>query len=149
LVPALQFLLEGFLRRSGIACEFTEQGVEDLLPDSVKTCVYRVVHEALHNCEKHSAASRVRVSVRQFPDWLVAELEDDGCGFRIGVERIPPRNAGLGLLGMRERASIAGGSLVVDSAPGAGTRIALRIPLTGAYGSNYGAGRAAPNEVVA
>jgi signal transduction histidine kinase len=149
LVPALQFLLEGFLRRSGIACEFTEQGVEDLLPDSVKTCVYRVVQEALHNCEKHSAASRVRVSVRQFPDWLVAELEDDGCGFRTGGDRIPPRNAGLGLLGMRERASIAGGSLVVDSAPGAGTRIALRIPLTGAYGSNYGAGRAAPNEVVA
>jgi len=50
---------------------------------------------------------------------------------------------------MRERASIAGGSLVVDSAPGAGTRIALRIPLNGDYGSNHGAGRAVPNEVVA
>ncbi|MGA3237366.1 MAG: sensor histidine kinase [Bryobacteraceae bacterium] len=153
LVPALQFLLEGFLRRSGIACEFTEQGVEDLLADSVKTCVYRVVQEALHNCEKHSGASKVRVSVRQFPDWLVAEVEDDGRGFRNGGERVPERNTGLGLLGMRERASIAGGSLMVDSAPGAGTRVALRIPLSGADRSNHAAGhaagRAVPNEVVA
>jgi signal transduction histidine kinase len=87
-----------------------------------------VVHEALHNCEKHSGASKVRVSVRQFPEWLVAEVEDDGRGFRAaGRAMRPPR--GLGLLGMRERAGIAGGSLAVDSAPGAGTRIALRVPV--------------------
>jgi signal transduction histidine kinase len=149
LVPALQFLLEGFLRRSGVACEFTELGVQDLLPDSVKTCVYRVVQEALHNCEKHSGASRVRVSVRQFPDWLVAEVEDDGRGFRAGGERTPERNAGLGLLGMRERAGIAGGALVVDSAPDAGTRIALRIPLAGVNGAGRASGGAVPKEVVA
>ncbi len=135
LVPALQFLLEDFLRRSGIACEFKEEGVEDQLPDSVKTCVYRVVQEALHNCEKHSGASKVRVSVRQFPDWLMAEVEDDGRGFRAGGQAVSqatsPSHSGLGLLGMRERAGIAGGSLTVDSAPGAGTRIALRIPLNG------------------
>jgi signal transduction histidine kinase len=132
LVPALQFLLEDFLRRSEIACEFKEEGVEDRLPDSVKTCVYRVVQEALHNCEKHSGASRVRVSVRQFPDLLAVEVEDDGRGFRAGGPAMaPPHTGGLGLLGMRERAGIAGGSLTVDSAPGAGTRIALRIPLTG------------------
>jgi len=128
LAPALQFLLEDFLRRSGVACEFKEQDVEERLPDSVKTCVYRVVQEALHNCEKHSGASKVRVSVRQFPEWLVAEVEDDGRGFRAaGRATRPPR--GLGLLGMRERAGIAGGSLAVDSAPGAGTRIALRVPV--------------------
>jgi len=137
LVPALQFLLEDFLRRSGMACEFTEQDVEDQLPDSVKTCVYRVVQEALHNCEKHSGASKVRVSVRQFPNWLAAEVEDDGRGFRAGGNRIPPRDAGLGLLGMRERAGIAGGALTIDSAPGAGTRIALRIPLIGAGAASH------------
>jgi signal transduction histidine kinase len=132
LVPALQFLLEDFLRRSGIACEFKEEGVEDRLPDSVKTCVYRVVQEALHNCEKHSGAARVCVNVRQFPDLLTAEVEDDGRGFRAGgpgMRQTMPHGGGLGLLGMRERASIAGGSLTVDSAPGAGTRVALRIPL--------------------
>lgn len=125
LVPALQFQLEDFLRRSGIQCEFVEDGVADHLPDSVKTCVYRVVQEALHNCEKHSGATKVRVSVRQFPECLVTEIEDDGCGFLMDARR---RN-GLGLLGIRERAANAGGTLVIDSAPGRGARIALRIPL--------------------
>ena len=125
LVPALQFQLEEFLRRSGIACEFTEDGVEDRLPDAVKTCVYRVVQEALHNCEKHSGARKVRVTVRQLDECLLAEVEDDGCGFASTAQRA----TGLGLLGMRERTANAGGSLVIDSAPGQGTRIALRIPL--------------------
>jgi signal transduction histidine kinase len=125
LVPALQFQLEDFLRRSGIQCEFIEDGVADHLPDAVKTCVYRVVQEALHNCEKHSGARRVRVSVRQFPECLVTEIEDDGRGFLLDAKR----GAGLGLLGIRERAANAGGTLIIDSAPGRGARIALRIPL--------------------
>ena len=125
LVPALQFQLEDFLRRSGIQCEFIEDGVADHLPDAVKTCVYRVVQEALHNCEKHSGAGKVRVSVRQYPECLVTEIEDDGRGFQIDAHR----GTGLGLLGIRERAANAGGTLVIDSAPGRGARIALRIPL--------------------
>jgi len=129
LVPALQFQLEDFLRRSGIACEFVERDVADRLPDHVKTCVYRVVQEALHNCEKHSGAKKVRVVVRQLPDCLVAEIEDDGRGFALNEQRMPSKNTGLGLLGIRERAAIAGGSLVIDAAPGHGARIALRIPL--------------------
>jgi len=125
LVPALQFQLEDFLRRSGIQVDFVEDAVADQLPDSVKTCVYRVVQEALHNCEKHSGARRVRVTVRQLPECLVTEIEDDGRGFEPGVKRV----TGLGLLGIRERAANAGGTLVIDSAPGRGARIALRIPL--------------------
>jgi signal transduction histidine kinase len=125
LAPALQFQLEDFLRRSGIHCDFAEEGVSDRLPDAVKTCVYRVVQEALHNCEKHSGASSVRVAVQQLPDCLIAEIEDNGRGFLSGERR-----KGLGLLGLRERAAAAGGTLVIDSAPGQGTRIALRIPLT-------------------
>lgn len=124
LAPALQFQLEDFLRRSGIGCDFVEEGVSDQLPDAVKTCVYRVVQEALHNCEKHSGASNVRVAVRQFEDCLTAEVKDDGRGFSPGEHR-----KGLGLLGLRERAAAAGGALTIDSAPGRGTRIALRIPL--------------------
>jgi signal transduction histidine kinase len=95
----------------------------------VKTCVYRVVQEALHNCEKHSAAAHVRVAVRQFPDCLVAEVEDDGKGFQLSTNGMPSRAHGLGLLGIRERVAIAGGSLTVDSAPGCGAKISLRIPL--------------------
>jgi len=129
LVPALQFQLEDFLRRSGIVCEFVEEGVADQLPDPVKTCVYRIVQEALHNCEKHSGARKVRVAVRQFPEALVAEIEDDGAGFQMNNQYKPLRSMGLGLLGMRERAGNVGGSLIIDSAPSQGTRIALRIPL--------------------
>jgi signal transduction histidine kinase len=129
LVPALQFQLEDFLRRSGIAAEFVEESVADHLPDSVKTCVYRVVQEALHNCEKHSGATKVRVSVRQIPERLLFEIEDNGCGFLLNEHGMPSRTTGLGLLGIRERTAIVGGTLVIDSAPGHGTRIALRIPL--------------------
>jgi len=133
LVPALQFQLEDFIRRSGIACNFVEQGVAEDLPDAVKTCVYRVVQEALHNAEKHSAATLVKVSVRQFPDRLAAEIEDNGCGFPMDSQGRPSRSTGrptgLGLLGIRERAGIAGGSLTIDSAPGRGTRITLLIPV--------------------
>jgi signal transduction histidine kinase len=129
LVPALQFQLEDFLRRNPIACEFVEEGVADRLPDPARTCAYRVVQEALHNCEKHSAATKVRVVVRQLPDALLAEVEDNGRGFACDPQGMPARHSGLGLLGIRERAANAGGSLVIDSEPGRGTRIALRIPL--------------------
>jgi signal transduction histidine kinase len=125
LVPALQFQLEDFIRRSGIACEFTDKGVEERLPDPVKTCVYRVVQEALHNCEKHSSASKVRVTVSQSDEFLLAKVEDDGCGFTSTAQR----STRLGLIGMRERSANVGGSLMIDSGPGQGTRIALRIPL--------------------
>ena len=66
----------------------------------------------------------MRVVVRQLSDYLLAEIEDNGCGFVAGE-----RGNGLGLLGIRERAANAGGTLVIDSAPGRGARIALRIPL--------------------
>jgi signal transduction histidine kinase len=129
LVPAMQFQLEDFLRRSGIACEFVEESVPEQLPDSLKTCVFRVVQEALHNCEKHSGATKVRVALRQVADSIVAEVEDNGRGFQLNDQRMPSMTKGLGLLGMRERIAIAGGSLIVDAAPGHGTRIAVRIPI--------------------
>ena len=131
LVPALQFQIEDFQRRSGIACEFVEENVAEHLSDAVKTCVYRVVQEAMHNAEKHSGASKVQVSVRQLPQWLLVEIEDNGCGFQVNSKGMPSNTRGLGIVGMRERATITGGTLVIDTAPAHGTRIALRIPVGG------------------
>jgi signal transduction histidine kinase len=131
LVPALQFQIEDFQRRSAIACEFVEENVAEHLSDAVNTCVYRVVQEALHNSEKHSGATKVLVSVRQLPQWLLVEIEDNGCGFHVNSKGMPSTTRGLGLLGMRERATITGGNLVIDTAPAHGTRIALRIPVGG------------------
>ena len=64
--------------------------MEEHLPDPVKTCVYRVVQEALHNCEKHSGASIVRVTVRQLDECLLAKVEDDGRGFFTSTISVPP-----------------------------------------------------------
>jgi signal transduction histidine kinase len=132
LVPALQFQLEDFMARNGIACDFSDDNVSEQLPDALKTCVYRVVQEALHNCEKHARANRVRVNVRQTASALFVKVEDNGRGFPLNANGMPSRAAGLGLIGMRERVSIAGGSFTIDSAPGHGTRIAIQIPLTSA-----------------
>jgi len=129
LAPALQFQVENFMRRSGITCEYVEENVSDQLPDAVKTCVYRIVQEALHNCEKHSGATKVHVTVQQSPVFLSVEVRDDGRGFQGNEKGMPFKTSGLGLLGIRERAAIVGGSLEIDSAPGRGTRIALRIPV--------------------
>ena len=129
LAPALQWLLEDFMRRSGVACEFIEDGVEDQLPDSVKTCVFRVVQEAVHNCEKHAAASKLTVSLRQSTGFIRAEIEDNGCGFVVNAKGMPGWKRGLGMIGMRERAARLGGALTVDSSPGRGTRLSLSVPV--------------------
>ena len=129
LVPALQYQIDHFQKRSGMACEFVEENVAEHLPDGLKTCVYRVVQEALHNCEKHSGATRVEVAVRQLSHNLVAEVQDNGRGFEAREKGLPGKNTGLCLLGMRERATLAGGSLVIESSPGRGTRVTLRIPV--------------------
>jgi|SRR5579871_338738 len=129
LVPALHFQIEQFQRRSGISGEFTEENVADQLPDRIKTCVYRVVQEALHNCEKHSRATEVQVQVSQDPAFLKVVVQDNGAGFRPNDKGMPFETRGLGLLGMRERAAMAGGSVEIESMPGHGTRISLRIPV--------------------
>src|SRR5205085_12281856 len=70
LEAALQWQTEDFNRRTGIVCQFSAVGVQENLPDAWKTCVYRIVQEAVHNCEKHAAPTRVQVQVSQEPDRL-------------------------------------------------------------------------------
>lgn len=90
---------------------------------SVRETIYFVLREALHNAEMHSRASHVRVHARTLPDFVTLVVEDDGLGFDPGAE-----HAGrLGLVGMRERAELAGGELDVRSEPGLGTTVSLVI----------------------
>src|SRR5262249_47677677 len=77
---ALHWNTEESTRRTGIACDFSEEGLENSLPEPYKICVYRIVQEALHNCEMHAAATRVRVSIRQEAHRLLADVEDNGRG---------------------------------------------------------------------
>jgi signal transduction histidine kinase len=85
-----------------------------------------VVQEALNNIAKH-AATRVVVSVDREESTVVVRVDDDGCGFSPDTQ--PNQRSGLGLVGMRERAQIVGGTIDVHTAPGKGTRVRLRVPL--------------------
>lgn len=126
LIPALEWQAREVSRRTGMLVETAEENVSDKLPDEHRTCVYRIVQEALNNCSKHAYAKNVRVVVRQEPNHLQVSIEDDGKGFE------STRVRGLGLVGMKERVSQLGGSLRVDSDPGRGTRLLVDLPLPNA-----------------
>jgi signal transduction histidine kinase len=123
LVPALQWQAREVSRRNGVRVKVAAEQVSEELPEEHKTCLYRVVQEALHNCVQHSGASNVSVTVRQERDRLLLAVQDDGKGFDTQQER------GMGLLGIEERVSHLGGSFAVDSEPGQGAVLRVVLPL--------------------
>jgi signal transduction histidine kinase len=99
------------------------------LPDIVETAVFRIFQEALNNTVKHSAARRASVQIQTKGAAIVLRMSDDGRGFDAGSLDVPAAGVGhLGLLGMRERAHLLGGKLVVESQPGRGTTLTFAIP---------------------
>lgn len=126
LVPALAWQAREVSKRTGMVVDMTEENVSDNLPEEHKTCVYRIVQEALNNCSRHAYAKNVRVMVRQEQNHLRIGIEDDGKGFD------SRRMRGLGLVGMNERITQLGGSLKVNSNPGRGTNLEVDLPLPSA-----------------
>lgn len=122
LVPALQWLIREMTRSSGIVTESWIAPELDRLPEAHRTCIYRVVQEALTNAVRHSAASRIQVKFLLEMGELRGWITDNGRGF--DARRTPKA---LGLLGMEERVRELGGTLIIDSEPGKGTRIELRL----------------------
>lgn len=130
LVAALRRFAQQYQERFGIATEVQAVGldVERLTPE-VETTVYRIVQEALTNAAKYASCAHISVLVQARHGQLSVIIEDDGCGF--DVENIFTRDVGrtkLGLYGMQERAELIGGRLDVESRPGFGTTIYLRVP---------------------
>jgi signal transduction histidine kinase len=123
LVPALEWHAREMSKRTGMRVQVAAAESADDLPDELKTCIYRVVQEALHNCSRHANARLVRVVVRQEGSRIMLSVEDDGRGFDAGRVR------GLGLVGMEERVQHLGGAFEVQSKPGAGTKVAVELPL--------------------
>jgi signal transduction histidine kinase len=123
LVPALQWQAREVSKRGGVWVKVTAGQVSEDLPEEHKTCVYRIVQEALHNCMQHASARQVEVTVRQEAESLMLSIRDDGKGFDARHER------GMGLLGMEERVSHLGGSFAVNSTPGQGTLLQVSLPL--------------------
>jgi signal transduction histidine kinase len=108
----------------------------DQLDGNQRTILYRVAQEALTNVSRHAQASRVEVSILKLPDCICLKIWDDGKSF--SVEQALQANGSnrLGLLGMRERLEMVGGSFEVESGPGKGTTIIAKIPLHAAGGVN-------------
>jgi signal transduction histidine kinase len=126
LVAALEWQAREVSKRTGMLVDTLEENVSDNLPEEHRTCVYRIVQEALNNCSKHAYAKNVRIVVRQEPNHLRVSIEDDGKGFDASRVR------GLGLVGINERVSQLGGQLKVDSDPTRGTRLRVDLPLPSA-----------------
>lgn len=123
LVPALEWQAREVSKRTGLRVQITADENASELPDDHKTCIYRVVQEALHNCARHAQAHNVTVEVLQQPSQILLSVVDDGRGFDARRVR------GLGLVGMEERVHHLGGALRVKSQPGSGTTIAVVLPL--------------------
>ncbi len=127
LVDALDWYTADFEKRSGITCIFEQQGVPDI-GETVATAAYRIVQEALTNVARHARASRVEVVLAGRDSDLTLAVTDNGCGFAINDIN---EAEGFGLAGMRERASLAGGEVTVQSSPAKGTRVFFRVVLPG------------------
>jgi len=123
---ALDNYLREWSQRTNIAAELHTSGLlNDRLASEVETALYRIAQEALNNVAKHSQARRVEVILERRPDCVLLILEDDGVGFAQAEGGGPDQ--GFGLVGMRERAALVGASLQIDSTPGQGTTILVRL----------------------
>ena len=126
LISALRWYIGELERRLPLKVTLETSGERRDLPLAVRTALFRVAQEALTNVVKHAAAEQASVHVIFAPEKVEIVVRDSGRGFD-PAQRKP--GAGWGLLGMDERARLLGGVCVVDSAPGAGTRVAISIPL--------------------
>ncbi|HEV7700059.1 MAG TPA: PAS domain S-box protein [Pyrinomonadaceae bacterium] len=129
LAEALASFVREWSQSHGLRAEF-HAVTKDRMPADVETNIYRIAQEALNNILKHADAKEVSVTLNQTSTETVLVIEDDGRGF--GVESADihtTATGGLGLVGMRERAALLGGRFEIESSPGEGTTIFVRIPV--------------------
>lgn len=132
LLSAIRWYAERHLETRGIAvrCEFGE--LDRRLPPEMETALFRICQETMSNVARHAKATAVLVQVGVEGDEIRIEIEDDGRGFDLAEAARREARRPWGLMGIRERAEILGGTARIDSAPGQGTRVLVRIPLASA-----------------
>lgn len=132
LVPALRWYVKNKIEPLGLQVDFKVEGFKQRLSGDLETALFRIVQEALTNIMKHAEARNVSISLAEKEDRWVAVVEDDGKGFPVQkILKTDPKERGLGLFGMEERANLVGGELDIYSQPGRGTRLRVRIPKAG------------------
>ena len=129
LVPALKWYAREVSRTGPMVVEVEAEAFVDDLPEEHRTCVFRIVQEAVRNSARHASARHVQIRIGEKNGTLALSVHDDGKGFD------PSQDAGLGILGMQERAAHLAGNLEVNSAPGRGTTVAFSLPLPRGHGS--------------
>jgi signal transduction histidine kinase len=130
LVPALQWYADRHLRARGLDVRFDVAPLPDRLPVELETALFRAAQEALVNVARHARAETVVVEIGTHGPDLRLDIEDDGAGFDVaGVAPQAGDLRGLGLMGMRERIELFGGSVQINSSPGRGTHVAITVPL--------------------
>jgi signal transduction histidine kinase len=123
-----QLVADWATQQPATAIDFQADAMADVrLPASVETVIYRVVQESLTNVFRHAHASRVRVAVEWRDDLVTATVQDDGVGFDPEANPDPAKGKRLGLIGMRERAALVGGTVEIQSCPGGGTTVIARF----------------------
>ena len=131
LAPALRRMAEDISKRSSIQIKISSDGVDRRLPPAVETVLFRILQEGMNNVAHHSQARHAELRLSLNESYVTAVLNDDGIGFKpMEATAHLESGCGLGLVGMRERASLLGGAVIIDSAPGRGTRLQVRLPLT-------------------
>jgi signal transduction histidine kinase len=126
-IPAVRFLADGISKRANLPIHI-DAAVSGRLPTAIETTLYRIVQEALTNAVKHAKASNVWIRAWREDFTQCCTIRDDGAGFKMRRGQGTPRK-GLGLVAMRERVSAIGGTLQIESRPGHGTEVSIRLPL--------------------
>lgn len=127
---ALASYLDEISRKSGIAIDYQSHFPSEAprLPDRLEVTLYRIVQEAITNVLRHARATRASVVILRQQDDVMILVEDDGCGFDPAASE-PQAESRLGLTGIKERAALFGGVCTVESEPGRGTTVRVKIPL--------------------
>ena len=132
LVAALDRYIQDYAKTHGTLTRLDAGDfASNRLPEPVETALYRIVQEALTNTAKHARANSALISLARKADTVELCIQDDGCGLQRPARlQRDDRKFHLGLTGMRERATLLGGSLTIESRPGQGTKISVHIPLS-------------------
>ncbi len=141
LIGALEQYIQEFKRRYALEAQFESDNLDQTsLSPEIETNLYRIIQEALTNVARHAQARSVSILLQVREGQIVVTVEDDGQGFDLAPLHLLPfsakiegeqeRGGHLGLFGMQERAAMLGGSLSVESAPGEGTSIFVKIPFS-------------------
>lgn len=133
LLPALFWFTRRYSDQTGIQVQLQHAGLDRPIPPMVASTAYRAVQEALTNVARHAGVSHARAQVWATDDMLAVQVVDEGRGFVL--DQLPERDS-LGLAGMAERVRLVGGTLTIETAPDAGTRILVELPLPVLEGSD-------------